>query len=113
MDSQLKYLNEVTETIKEFKNELPEAFAARDAFNDKVYEDGALSAKVKRLMAMSIAVKAGCPGCINYQTKLAVEAGATKGEVVEAASVAASMGGTSAGAWIWIVVQMMKELGKW
>ena len=113
MDSQLKYLCEVTDSVEEFKKELPEAYAARDNFNDRVYRDGALSTKVKRLMAMSIAVRVGCPGCITYQTKLAVEAGATKEEVVEAAAVATSMGGTSASAWVWVVVQIMKELGKW
>jgi AhpD family alkylhydroperoxidase len=113
MDSQLKYLDEVKEAVDEFKKELQEAYTARDTFNDIVYEDGALSTKMKRLMAMAIAVRAGCHGCITYQTKLAVEAGATKNEVVEAASVATSMGGTSASAWVWIVVQIMKELGKW
>jgi len=113
MDSQLRWLSEVTEAVEEFKKELPEAHTARDTFNDKIYENGALSTKVKRLMAMSMAVRVGCPGCITYQTKLAVEAGATKDEVVEAASVATSMGGTSASAWVWIVVQIMKELGKW
>ena len=113
MDSQLRWLSEVKEAVEEFKKELPEAYTARDTFNDKIYENGALSTKVKRLMAMSMAVRVGCPGCITYQTKLAVEAGATKDEVVEAASVATSMGGTSASAWVWIVVQIMKELGKW
>ena len=113
MDSQLKFLDEVRKSVDEFKQQAPEAFAAQKAFNDAVYQDGALSTKLKRLMAMSIAVRAGCPGCITYQTKQAVEAGATKAEVVEAASVATSMGGTTANAWVWVVVQMMKELGKW
>ena len=113
MDSQLQYLKEVEETVNEFKQELPEAFAAQTVFNDAVYKDGALSTKVKRLTAMAIAVQAGCPGCITYQTRLAVEVGATKEEVVEAASVAMSIGGASASAWVWVVVQMLKELGKW
>ena len=113
MESQLKYLGEVEQVFEEFKSEMPEAMAARGTFNDRVYEDGALSTKIKRLMAMSMAVRTGCHGCIAYQTKLAVEAGASKKEVVEAAAVATSMGGTSASSWVWIVVQMMKELGKW
>jgi len=113
MDSQLKFLDEVTKTVEEFKQQSPEAFASQKAFNDAVYQDGALSTRLKRLMAMAIAVRAGCPGCITYQLKLALDSGATKAEVVEAASVATSMGGTSANAWVWIVVQMMKELGKW
>ena len=113
MDSQLQFLKEITETVAEFKQELPEAFAAQTAFNNAIYKDGALSTKIKRLMAISIAIQKGCPGCITYQTNLALEAGATKEEVIEAASVATSMGGTSANAWVWIVVQMLKEMGKW
>jgi AhpD family alkylhydroperoxidase len=113
VDNQLQYLEEVAKSVDEFKQELPEAFTAQSAFNETVYKDSVLSTKMKRLMAMAIAVRAGCPGCITYQTKLAVDAGATKAEVVEAASVATSMGGTTANAWVWIVVQMMKELGKW
>jgi len=113
MDSQLEFLDEVTKFVDEFKQELPEAFAAQKTFDNTVYKDGVLSSKVKRLMALVVAVRAGCPGCITYQTKLAVEAGATKAEVVEAVSVAMSMGGTTANAWVWIVVKMMQELGNW
>lgn len=113
MESQLEYLEKVTNLVDEFKQELPQAYVAQKTFRDAVYQDGALSTKTKRLMAMAIAIRVGCPGCITFQTKLAVEAGATKDEVVEAASVATSMGGTTSNAWVWIVVQMMKELGKW
>ena len=113
MESQLKYLNEVEQAVDEFKGELPQAYAARDDFIDKIYQDGILNTKTKRLMAMAVAIREGCPGCITYQTKKAVEAGATKAEVVEAAAVATSMGGTTASAWVWIVVQIMKEMGKW
>ncbi len=113
MESQLKYFEEVNRATDEFKAELPEAYALQKEFRETIFKDGALSAKTKRLMAMAIAVKSGCPGCITYQTKLAVEAGATKAEVIEAASVATSIGGTSANAWLWVVVQMLKEMGKW
>ena len=113
MDSRLKYIEEIQMLVEEFKREQPEAYAARDKFNDMVYQDGALSTKIKRLMAMSTAIRIECRGCIVYQTKLAVEAGATKREVVEAASVASAMGGTSASSNFPIVVQTMKELGKW
>ena len=112
MESQLQYLKEVADTVDEFKQEMPSAFAAQTAFTDAVYADGALDTRTKRLMAMAIAVQKGCPGCITYQTRMAVEAGATKQEVIEAAAVATSIGGTSANAWVWIVVKMLKEMNK-
>ena len=113
IDKQLDFLDEILRLTDEFKQELPEAMSAQTTFNNEVYQDGTLSTKVKRLMALSIAIRSGCPGCITYQTKLAVEAGATKAEVIEAVSVAMSMGGTTANAWVWIVVRIMQELGKW
>jgi len=113
MQSQLELLDEIRNYTAQFKQELPKAMTAHDAFTDEVYKDGALSHKVKRLMAMAVALRAGCTACIIYQTKMAVEAGATKAEVLEAVAVARAMGGTPAGGWAWRVVKVLEELGKW
>jgi len=113
MESQLELLDEIRKDTAKFKQELPEAMAAHIAFSDEVYKDGALSHKVKRLMALAIALRAGCTGCIIYQTKMAVEAGATRAEVLEAVTVAVVMGGTPAIGWSWRVVKVLEELGKW
>ncbi len=114
MESQLELLDEIRKRTAEFRQELPDTMAAmHDAFRDEVYKDGALSHKIKRLIALGIALRAGCTACIIYQTKLAVEAGATKAEVLEAVSVAIALGGTPAIGWSWRVVKVLKELGKW
>jgi len=113
MESQLDYLNKNIELHTAFKQEIPQAYASQSDFNDQVYADGVLSTKTKRLMAIAIAIKDGCPGCITFQTKMAVEAGASKEEIVESMAVATSMGGTTAHAWVWIVVKLLQELGKW
>ncbi len=110
MESQLELLDDIREDTAKFKQELP-AMAAHTAFNDEVYKDGALSHKVKRLIALAVALRAGCTGCIIYQTKMAVEAGATKAEVLEAVSVAVAMGGTPAIGSSWRVVKVLEELG--
>ena len=113
MESQLDYLSKNIELHTAFKQEIPQAYASQSDFNDKVYADGAVSTKTKRLIAVAIAIEDGCPGCITFQTKNAVEAGASKEEIVESMAVATSMGGTTANAWVWIVVKMLRELGKW
>ena len=113
MESQLDYLNKNIELHTAFRQEMPKAYASQSEFSDQVYADGALSTKTKRLMAIAIAIKDGCPGCITFQTKSAVEAGASKEEIVESMAVATSMGGTTANAWVWVVVKMLQELGKW
>ena len=113
MESQLEIYDEITKYRVKFQEELPDVMAAHTAFRDEVYKDGALSLKVKRLIALGIALRAGCTGCIIAQTKRAVEAGATKDEVLEAVSVAIAMGGTPAIGWLWRVVKLLEELGKW
>jgi len=113
MESQLEIYDEITKYRVKFQEELPGVMAAHTAFRDEVYKDGALSLKVKGLIALGIALRAGCTGCIIAQTKRAVEAGATKAEVLEAVSVAIAMSGTTAVGWSWRVVKVLEELGKW
>ena len=113
MESQLELLDELKEYTTEFNQELSDTMSVHDTFRDAVYEDRALSHKVKRLIALGIALRAGCTGCILAQTRAAVEAGATKAEILEAVSVAVVMGGTPARGWAWRVVKLLKELGKW
>ena len=90
---------------------LPEVAAAAVTVRDAVYKDGALSTKVKRLIAMGIALSLRCDPCIVGQTKLAVEAGATRQEVLEAASVLLAIHGTSGYGEIWQVVKVLEEMG--
>jgi len=113
MENQLEFYDESAKYRAKFQEALPGVMAAHTAFSDEVYKDGALSLKVKRLIALAVALRAGCTGCIIAQTKRAVEAGATKDEVLEAVSVAIAMGGTPAIGWLWRVVKLLEELGKW
>ena len=86
--------------------------SARTNFSAKVYQDGALSHKVKRLMAMAVAIQAKCTACIIGQAKQALEQGATKEEVLEAVAVATSMGGSTSYASAYRVAKVLEELGK-
>ncbi|QIL81099.1 carboxymuconolactone decarboxylase family protein [Diaphorobacter sp. HDW4A] len=55
--------------------------------------DGALDAKTKELIALSIGVANRCDGCIGFHTKALVRLGATQAELDEALGVAVYMGG--------------------
>ena len=59
----------------------------------KAVEDGALSGKVKEMMALAISIAVGCDGCIAYHVHDALAAGATRGELLETIGVALFMGG--------------------
>lgn len=63
------------------------------AFMEAVEKDGKVSSKVKEAVALGIAIKAQCKGCIAYHTKKALEKGYTKDEILEIAWVAVLMGG--------------------
>jgi AhpD family alkylhydroperoxidase len=69
----------------------PNQQAAFDAFGKAVFADGALSAKVKQIIAVAVAHVTQCPYCINGHAKAALRTGATAEELMEAVWVAAEM----------------------
>ena len=77
--------------MKAMKELAPEAMAAFSAFNDAVFKDGALSLKVKELIAVAVAVTTQCPYCIEIHVKKAKAAGCTEAELTEATLVSAAL----------------------
>lgn len=69
----------------------PETAAAFDAFSRQVFADGALTAKVKQIVAVAVAHVTQCPYCIRGHAKAALRAGASDEELMEAIWVAAEM----------------------
>jgi AhpD family alkylhydroperoxidase len=81
-----------TREIAQARRDLaPETQAAFDAFSRKVFADGALSAKMKQVVAVAVAHVTQCPYCIKGHTKAALRSGATREELMEAIWVAAEM----------------------
>jgi len=78
----------------------------------ETYKDGALDSKTKRLMAMAIALGAGCRNCVLGQASYALECGATREEFLEAISVVVSMRGTTGVAESLRVIQFLDEMGQ-
>jgi AhpD family alkylhydroperoxidase len=110
MENQIEYYTETGKYRDRFDQGLP-AMASYTVFRQAVYKDGALSQKVKRLIALACGLQAGCTRCVQGQTKDAISAGATKEEVLEAVAVAIVMGGTAVSAETWRVVKVLEELG--
>jgi AhpD family alkylhydroperoxidase len=109
MRNQLEYYSETGKYRDKFDETLP-AMSAYSNFRKAVYQDGALSTKVKRLIALAAGLQAGCTRCIQGQTRDALTAGATKEEILEAVSVAVVMGGTVVSAETWRVMKVLEEL---
>jgi AhpD family alkylhydroperoxidase len=69
----------------------PEAEAAFQAFSQKVFADGALTAKMKQIIAVAVAHVTQCPYCIKGHTRAALRHGASEQELMEAVWIAAEM----------------------
>ncbi len=78
--------------IAQLAQELPGPMSGFARLHRKAVEDGALSTKVKELMAMAISIATGCEGCIAYHVHDAIKAGATRQELLETIGVAVLMG---------------------
>ena len=71
----------------------PEVMKAFAALSDAASAPGALDGKTKELIALAIAVINRCDECIAVHLQDALEAGATKQQIIEALGVAILMGG--------------------
>lgn len=89
----------------------PDAGDLFQAHFETAYQDSALEAKTKHLVALCGGIIAGCKGCILGQTDLALKQGASPAEVLEVCTVAMSLGGTLAGSQVSQVVQFLEERG--
>lgn len=87
------YLSDSTGAVMAFRKAQPETAKGFSALHDAGMADGAIDAKTKELIALSIGVSKQCLDCIGFHVKAAIRAGATREEVVEAVSVAIVMGG--------------------
>lgn len=54
---------------------------------------GALDTKTKQLIALGISISSRCEGCIAYHVHDAIQAGATRGEILDVLGVSIMMGG--------------------
>ena len=89
-------IDDLKESTRSLSEATPEVWAGFGQLHKAAVADGALSAKVKELMALAIAVVKQCDGCIAYHAKAAVRRGATPEEVAEALGVALLMDGGTA-----------------
>ncbi|MGC9100391.1 MAG: carboxymuconolactone decarboxylase family protein [Caldisericum sp.] len=72
---------------------------------------GALSTKEKELISIALSIAAHCAYCIALHVKNAIEAGATRAEILESAEVAGLMGGGPSIAYIRLVLDALEQFG--
>jgi AhpD family alkylhydroperoxidase len=76
----------------------------------KVMAEGAITIREKEFVALGIAVAEHCEPCIYAHVKKCLEAGATREQIIEAASVAVVMGGGPAYMHMPVVIEALDAL---
>lgn len=85
------YPASTAEIRKQRRTLAPDQHAAFEAFSRAAFAEGALTAKMKQIIAVAVAHVTQCPYCIEGHTNAAQRAGATPEELMEAVWVAAEM----------------------
>jgi AhpD family alkylhydroperoxidase len=98
--------------VAKFKEANPDFAAAEYAMLEATYREGALSTRMKRLMSLAVALRAGCRNCILAQTQYALDCGASREEILETIQVVVAMSGTTGIGEGLRVIEFLDELGK-
>jgi AhpD family alkylhydroperoxidase len=89
---------------------LPEVMKSFYGLNRAAFSSGILDTKTKELIALAISVATHCDDCIAFHTHSALEAGASRQEILEMLGVAVFMGGGPALMYATHVIEAMQEL---
>ena len=84
---------EISSGIKTLRKDIPDVMQGFSAMAGAATKDGALSKKVKELVALGIAISTRCDGCIGFHTEALIKLGTTKAEFEETPGLAVYMGG--------------------
>jgi AhpD family alkylhydroperoxidase len=110
MDKTREYFANAKKSIDQLKTEIPDTIQGFGGLFGKVMKDGALGVKEKELIALSIGVAMHCPPCIRSHVQKCLEHGATRQQILEAASVAVVMAGGPAYVHLPMVLETLDDL---
>lgn len=86
-------LERLQASMAELGQEAPDLMAAFGQLHQTTVRPGVLDGKTKELIALAIAITVRCNGCIAFHVHDAIEAGASRAEIIETIGVAVLMGG--------------------
>jgi AhpD family alkylhydroperoxidase len=110
MDKTREFFAKFKTDIDKLKTEIPDTIQGFGGLFQKVMKDGALGAKEKELIALGIGVAMHCPPCIRSHVQKCLDHGATRQQILEAASVAVVMAGGPAYTHIPQVLDTLDDL---
>ena len=93
MDTARDILGKRETNMKRLEKEAPHLSHGFREFITDCFRPGALDRKQKELMAVAATVAVRCIPCLAHHANNAIRAGATRNEVVEAATIGVEVGG--------------------
>ncbi len=110
-ESQIEFNNNRYKKLTRCLEDMPEMENMFTTLLKEQYNNGSIDSKTKCLMAMAIALGAGCRNRVLGQAEGALKLGATREEFLETISVVVSIRGTTGVAESLRVVQFLDEQG--
>ena len=110
MDKTREYFAKYKTDIDRLKTEIPDTIQGFGTLFMKVMKDGALGVKEKELIALGIGVAMHCPPCIKSHVQKCLDHGATRQQILEAASVAVVMAGGPGYTHLPVVLEALDDL---
>ena len=104
------YFEMRSKSREQLQKDLPEVMDTVVSMVQATFKDGALSHRFKELMALAIGIYARCEPCMIHHTNAALEAGATREQIMEALEVAIQMGGGPSVAYGYKLVEILEEV---
>jgi len=102
-------VDSVMQMMGELSKHQPETMRHFKSFMGSVLKEGVLDTKTKELIAIGTSITARCKYCIAIHVEKALNAGAAKEEILEAAIVAILMGGGPAMTYVSEVKKALDE----
>jgi AhpD family alkylhydroperoxidase len=110
MDKTREYFAQSKMAIDKLRTEIPDTIQGFCSLFGKVMKDGALGVKEKELIALGIGVAMHCPPCIRSHVQKCLDHGATRQQILEAASVAVVMAGGPGYVHLPLVLETLDDL---
>jgi AhpD family alkylhydroperoxidase len=95
--------------MAKYSKESPDTMSGFMRLHKAGSTDGALSGKVKELIALAIGITVRCDGCIAFHVHDALKAGASHDEIVDAIGVAILMGGGPAVVYGSLAIEALEQ----
>jgi len=107
-----KHYESIVSAMEEMGGKIPNTMVPFGELHEKTISEGALSSKVKELIALGIAITVRCDGCIAFHVHDAIQSGATNQEIMETIGVAILMGGGPSVVYGCEAMEALKQFNK-